>query len=50
VTSGEEQEPEEWWSNICMSESLRLSSWEDEIQLNRELSPLSGEMWESQME
>jgi len=34
---------------VCMSELLRMSSWEDEIQLKRELPVLSGEMWESQM-
>jgi len=38
---------EELWSSVCMSESLRLCSWENEIQLNRKLPTLSGEMWES---
>jgi len=42
--SGEEREPEEWWSRVCMSRSLRISSWEDEIQLKRELPALSREM------
>jgi len=30
-----------------VSGSLKVSSWEDEIQLNRELLALSGEMWKS---
>jgi len=29
-----------------MPGSLRVSSWEDEIQLNRELPALPGEKWE----
>jgi len=46
-TSGEEREPEEWWSRVCVSESFRVSNWKYEIQLNSELPALSGEMWES---
>jgi len=46
-TSGEVREPEEWWCSV--SGSLRVSSWEDEIQLNRVLPALFGEMWESQV-
>jgi len=34
---------------VFMLESLRVSSWADEIQLKRELPALSGEMWKSQM-
>jgi len=46
-TSGEEQEPEEWWSRVCVSGLLRVYNWEDEILLNREIPALSKEMWES---
>jgi len=44
------EEPEEWWSSVCVPGSLRVSSWEDEIQLKRELVVLSGEMWQVEVE
>jgi len=34
-------------SRMCLG-IVEVSSWEDEIQLNRELPALSGEKWESQ--
>jgi len=37
------------WSSVCMLALLRMSSWEDEIQLNRDFPALSEEMWMSQV-
>jgi len=35
-------------SRVCKSRSLRVSSWVDEIKLNRKFPTLSGEMRETQ--